>query len=133
MLEDLLIAPDKPLRVIIAGSRNYPGGALGVERAVKASGFHIDTVIVGGARGADMAGERWAHFNGITTMVFPAKWWSTHGKKAGMIRNAEMARNADALIALWDGNSRGTLDMIKRMAKKPTCIYWEKSWDANPE
>lgn len=132
MLEDLLIAPDKPLRVIIAGSRNYPGGALGVERAVKAAGFHIDTVIVGGARGADMAGERWAHFNDIPVEVFQADW-DTHGKKAGMIRNAEMARNADALIALWDGKSRGTLDMIKRMAKKPTCIYWEKSWDANPE
>ena len=29
-----------------------------------------------------------------------------------MIRNAEMARASDALIAFWDGKSRGTVHMI---------------------
>ena len=135
MMEDFLIAPNKPLCVIIAGSRNYPfidyinGGADGVARAVAASGLKIGTVISGGARGADAAGEMWAYVNNIPVEVFPADW-DTHGKKAGILRNAEMAKHADALIALWDGKSRGTRDMIERMAKKPTCIYWEKKWDA---
>ena len=34
-----------------------------------------------------------------------------------MIRNEEMAKNADALVAFWDGQSHGTKHMIE-MAKK---------------
>ena len=133
-MEEFLIAPNKPLRVIIAGSCNYPfidyinGGVDGVARAVASSGFEIAAVISGGARGADAAGETWAYANRIPVEVFPANW-NEYGKKAGPIRNQQMADVADALIALWDGKSRGTRDMIKRMAKKPTIIYWESKWD----
>ena len=42
---------------------------------------------------------------------FPADW-ERHGKAAGYIRNREMAQNADALVAFWDGESRGTKSMI---------------------
>lgn len=38
--------------------------------------------------------------------------WDKHGKSAGYKRNEEMARNADALIAFWDGKSKGTKHMI---------------------
>ena len=44
-------------------------------------------------------------------MEFPADW-DKHGKSAGYKRNLEMAENADALIAFWDGESRGTKHMI---------------------
>lgn len=128
----MIVAPSRPLRVIIAGSRGYRGGALGIERAVKAAGFNIGTVISGAARGADLAGERWAEANEIFCERYPADW-TKYGKRAGFLRNKQMAETADALIALWDGKSRGTLDMIQRMAKKLTCIYWENSWDAEPE
>ena len=47
---------------------------------------------------------------------FPADW-DKYGKAAGYKRNGEMARNADALIAFWDGKSRGTKHMID-LAKK---------------
>lgn len=123
-----LEAPKGPMRVIIAGSRGYKGGALGVERAVKASGFDIAAVISGAARGADIAGERWAEANGIPCELHPADW-DKHGKRAGFIRNQQMAEVADALIAIWDGESRGTADMIRRMKDKPTIVYWEGSWD----
>ena len=123
-----LKAPKGPVRVIIAGSRSYPGGYEGVHRAVMASGFLVATVISGVARGADLEGERWARSHGLPIEYYPANW-KKHGKKAGMIRNQQMADVADALIALWDGKSRGTRDMIERMAKKPTIIYWESKWD----
>jgi predicted Rossmann fold nucleotide-binding protein DprA/Smf involved in DNA uptake len=42
---------------------------------------------------------------------FPADW-NKHGRGAGMIRNRLMAHNADALIAVWDGVSSGTDNMI---------------------
>lgn len=117
-----------PLRVIIAGSRSYPGWIDGVDRAVKASGFEIVAVISGEARGADAAGGMWACVNNIPVEGYPADW-DKHGRKAGPIRNQQMADAADALIALWDGKSRGTRDMINRMRNKPTFVYWENNWN----
>jgi hypothetical protein len=35
-----------------------------------------------------------------------------------MLRNYRMADNADALIAFWDGTSRGTANMINIARKK---------------
>ena len=49
---------------------------------------------------------------GLNIELHPADW-HRHGRAAGPIRNAEMAAEADALIAFWDGQSRGTANMIK--------------------
>ena len=43
--------------------------------------------------------------------VFPADW-DKYGKRAGYLRNVQMAEYADALLAFWDGESRGTKNMI---------------------
>lgn len=103
------------MRVIVAGSRHYDqktAEAL-VVQAVEQCGFSdsIAEVIHGGARGIDAAANvlksRWP------VTVFPADW-DRHGKAAGPIRNTEMAKAADALIAIWDGQSRGTADMIQK-------------------
>ena len=40
-----------------------------------------------------------------------------HDKAAGPIRNRQMAEYADYLIAFWDGESRGTRNMIETMKK----------------
>lgn len=58
-------------------------------------------------------GELWAKKHGIPVAPFPADW-NKFGKRAGAIRNADMAMYADALVAVWDGKSRGTRDMIKK-------------------
>lgn len=96
-------------------------------RAVAASGLNIGTVICGCARGADTSGEWWANQNRIPVEFYSAEW-KAHGRGAGIIRNQKMAEVADALIALWDGYSTGTRDMIERMADKPTFVYWEEVW-----
>ena len=49
--------------------------------------------------------------NNISLMCFPADW-NKYGKRAGYIRNEQMAKEADALIAFWDGKSKGTKHMI---------------------
>ena len=74
------------------------------------------TIVCGEARGADSLGKRLAYEKGWKVLSFPADW-DKHGKAAGYKRNDEMARNADALIAFWDGKSRGTKHMID-LAKK---------------
>ena len=72
--------------------------------------------VSGEARGADSLGKRLAYENEWEVLSFPADW-DKYGKTAGYKRNDEMARNADALIAFWDGKSRGTKHMID-LAKK---------------
>jgi hypothetical protein len=56
-------------------------------------------------------GEDWARRNDKLLLFYPANW-NLYGKRAGPIRNAQMAQEADALIALWDGVSPGTRGMI---------------------
>lgn len=74
------------------------------------------TIISGKALGADLLGERFASKYGFEILEFPADW-DSHGKAAGPIRNAEMAKNATHCICFWDGSSRGTKNMIENCKK----------------
>lgn len=73
-------------------------------------------IVSGTARGADRLGERFAHEFGCKLKQFPADW--SKGRQAGMLRNIEMGNYADALVAFWDGKSRGTKFMIDYAKKK---------------
>jgi hypothetical protein len=98
------------MKTIIAGSRE--GVTLdAVEKAVADCGWKITSVVSGTARGADRLGEEYAGKNNIPVHRFPANW-EKHGKSAGVKRNTEMASNSEALVAVWDGKSRGTKHMI---------------------
>lgn len=98
------------MRVIIAGSRDITDYEF-VKFAIRCSGFKITEVVSGCATGVDRLGERWAAENDVAVMRFPADW-KTHGKAAGAIRNRRMAEYGAALIAVHDGSSRGTQNMI---------------------
>lgn len=108
-------------RVIIAGGRDIHDYDKVVE-AIEESGFRIDVVVSGGAKGVDALGERYAEENDLNLAIFRADW-QTHGRAAGPIRNRKMAENADALIAIWDGKSRGTKNMIETAQKKGLMVY----------
>lgn len=109
------------MRTIIAGSRGVTDYAE-VLKAVTQTPWRPTAILSGTARGADRLGERWARENGIPIEKFPANW-DAFGKRAGYLRNAEMAQNADALIALWDGRSRGTKHMIDLAEKAGLRIH----------
>lgn len=71
-------------------------------------------IVHGNARGADRIAHQESQKHGLLVEVHPAMW-GAYGKRAGPIRNAEMARSgADLCIAFWDGESVGTLDMIEK-------------------
>ena len=115
------------MKTIIAGSRDLPGDEefiWYVADAITRSGWKKDIteVVSGGARGIDLAGEMYAKEAGYLVKRFPADW-ATHGKAAGLLRNSGMAKYADALIAIWDGRSRGTAHMIKEMEKQGKRIF----------
>lgn len=104
------------MRVVIAGSRDLTDDRL-VEEAVRLSGFTVTTVISGTARGVDKLGERWAEGYGVPVERFPADW-GRYGRAAGYRRNQAMVEAAakapegGAVIAVWDGVSRGTRHTI---------------------
>ena len=101
-------------RVIIAGTRTYDDyETLKAYADYKLSRIEEDIEIVSGsARGADALGERYAKEKGYSVKRFPAEW-ERYGKRAGPRRNEAMAEYADALLAYWDGESRGTKNMIE--------------------
>ena len=112
-------------RVIIAGTRDFSDYQLLRDKCdaiLSAKRQDSNIIIVSGtARGADRLGERYAKERGFQLRQFPADWLNDE-KKAGPIRNAKMADNADALIAFWDGESRGTKNMIETAKRKGLVI-----------
>lgn len=109
------------MKVIIAGSRK--GATLfDVEEAMDVPDLVPTEVVSGGARGVDTLGEQWAKDKGVPVVRFLADWDS--GKRhAGHLRNQKMADYADALVAVWDGQSRGTRDMVERALRKGMSVY----------
>ena len=111
------------MKVIIAGSReinNYPL----VEKYCNYYTKNYENIIVvsGTCRGADTLGEQWAKSKGYPVVRFLPNW--NLGKKAGPLRNKEMAEFSDALILFWDGKSKGSADML-RQAKEHNLLIRE--------
>lgn len=109
------------MRVIIAGSRTITDRSL-LERAIAESGFNITEIVEGAARGVDTMGFDYGWANKIPVRAIPANW-KKHGRAAGVRRNIEMAEYADALIAIWDGVSRGTMNMIDEAKKRGLKVF----------
>jgi hypothetical protein len=116
------------MKVIIAGSRTITHYNDNFKKELKNRPFLITEVVSGTAKGVDTLGEMFAYEIEVPVKQFKPDW-NTHGKKAGHLRNAEMAKYADALIAVWDGESKGTKNMIETMFKerKPVYVIFETS------
>jgi glycerophosphoryl diester phosphodiesterase len=103
------------MKTIVAGSRTI-GEFMVVNYALQQCPWTISEIVSGRARGVDSLGEEWANRNRVPVKFFPADW-DRFGRSAGYRRNAEMAEYADALVAVWDGESKGTghmIDLAKR-------------------
>lgn len=115
----------KELRVIIAGSRDFDDFPKLMDSCTdilfkiteKRNDLYKIRIVSGTARGADRLGEQYAKVAKYEVSRFPADWDGL-GKRAGYVRNAEMAKyavtdgNYGVLIAFWDGKSKGTKHMI---------------------
>jgi hypothetical protein len=105
-------------RVIVCGSRHWHdrkiiAGTLN-ELVLERGWCFPDPIIVhGDARGADRLAADEAGKAGMLVEAHPARW-DVLGKRAGLIRNTEMAsQGADLCVAFWDGRSSGTAHMIR--------------------
>lgn len=108
-------------KVIIAGSRTISDMSL-LEEAIAESGFNVELVINGTAKGADKLGKEYADEHDLSVASFPADWdvFKAAGVMhlAGSVRNEEMAVVANKAIVLWDGESTGSKNMIDIMKKR---------------
>jgi predicted Rossmann fold nucleotide-binding protein DprA/Smf involved in DNA uptake len=111
------------MRVTVCGSRSIGDIDL-VKYLISNSEFEITEVIEGGAHGVDTIAGEWARERNIPVTVVEPDW--SIGLYAGPKRNEQMVRMSDAVIAIWDGKSRGTASTIEYAKKygKPIKI-WE--------
>lgn len=116
----------KEFKLIVAGSRDFTDYQLLHDCVIELANTEYRKLAVslvsGMARGADAMAVRLAKDYGIQLYEFPANW-NLYGKSAGYIRNSDMAKFSDGLIAFWDGASRGTKNMIETMMKQGKPVH----------
>ena len=108
------------MRIAIVGSRGFR--ELYRVRAFVSELPEGTTVISGEAPGVDREAKRAALARGLPYEGYPADW-ETHGLKAGFLRNRVLVEKAEAVVAFWDGSSRGTkhsIDLARKAGKKVT-------------
>lgn len=101
-------------RVLVCGGRRYSDVRAVNEWLDWLHGKDPITLLInGGASGADTLGKMWAESRGVPVVTEYALW-TTHGRKAGPIRNQKMLEdhNPDLVVAFPGG--RGTADMVRR-------------------
>jgi hypothetical protein len=111
---------EPPFKLIVAGGRDYTdyehlSRVLFAMADVEFADKEV-SIVSGMARGADRLAVRFAKDNYVDLHEFPADWHQ-YGKRAGFMRNAQMGDFADGLLAFWDGQSKGTAQMISYMKK----------------
>jgi len=130
------------MKVIVAGSRNIDSRIAFYEFLAALDGFEsfgtsiffddsnsISTLVTGMCpTGPDQVPFLFVQWNNklnrgpfIKIKEFPANW-EKYGRAAGPIRNKEMAEYADALILIWDGKSKGSLNMLKNAREQKLII-----------
>jgi hypothetical protein len=131
------------LRVAVVGSRTFKNYDFLCEK-LDALRFMIGDfqVVSGGAQGAGLLAARWANeYKGLPVPeIINAEWTdlsqsgaiiktrrdgTKYDATAGMRRNAILVASVDAVVAFWDGSSKGTRDTLQRayQAHLPTMIW----------
>lgn len=117
------------MKIAIVGSRTFKDYAVledFIGKTIAEKDITIDTVISGGARGADALAERYAEEHNIPLQVFKADW-DTYGRRAGFVRNQQMIESCDVCFVFWDGTSKGTklsIDLCTRHNKPAYICYF---------
>lgn len=90
------------MKLAIIGSRSCP--PIEIEEYLK---YIPDTIVSGGAKGADSYARDFAHKHNLQLIEFLPDY-EKYGRGAPLVRNKLIVEECDCLIAFWDGKSRGT-------------------------
>jgi hypothetical protein len=97
--------------LLVTGSRSITDEALVVyalEQTLHDLGGTVARLIHGGAAGVDTLAGKWAERRGIPTSVVRPHFDQGRGNRAYLERDAAMVDMATHVVAIWDGQSRGT-------------------------
>jgi cell division ATPase FtsA len=105
----------------VVGSRGFKRPDL-VHKAIQTFGQCI--VVTGGASGVDTYAELAARDLKFRPVRVIKPLWDMHGRAAGLIRNTEIIKESNYVMAFWDNVSRGTFDSITkaRQYRKPLLL-----------
>lgn len=76
----------------------------------------VDVIISGGADGIDRLAEQYADLHRLSKYILRPRY-DLYGRAAPLKRNEQMVAISDAVLIIWDGNSKGTQYTLK-YAKK---------------
>ena len=111
------------VKVAVIGSRTFHPGNIDVFLPEG-----TDTIISGGALGADQAGQEAARRNGLKLIIYYPDY-KRYGRGAPLKRNAHIINEVDLVLAFWDTQSRGTqaaLELAEKAGKAVRIITKEE-------
>lgn len=119
--------------LIISGSRGFHTDEYldKLDEAIRLSGFKPTRIIHGdNMQSVDRLARKWAKFHNIPDEGIAADWNEANRLgipvgAMGPIRNGKLEKKGQALVAMWNGETPGTKDMIDkiRRAGKPGFVY----------
>ena len=106
------------MRLAIIGSRT-----LSIKNIGQYLPQGVTEIVSGGARGIDTAAAEYAKANGFVFTEFSPDY-AQFKKSAPLKRNLKIAQYADAVLAFWDGISKGTMQTMTLVKKlnKPNAV-----------
>lgn len=94
------------MKLAVVGSRN-----LNIQNLECYLPEGITEIISGGAKGIDTCAKEYALANGMALTEFLPEY-EKYGRAAPLKRNLRILAYADAVVAFWDGKSKGTKYVI---------------------
>ena len=98
------------MKIAVVGSRSVTVSDIGKYIS------NAEEIVSGGAVGVDCCAAKYAKEHGIRLTEFVPQY-ERYGRAAPIVRNKEIVDYSDKIIAFWDGNSKGTLSVIKYAQK----------------
>ena len=123
------------MKVAVIGSRNLVVQDLGIYLPEETM-----EIVSGGAKGVDQLAFQIAQQQGLPCVELLPDY-GRYGRGAPLIRDREIVREADLVLAVWDGASRGTRYVMEQCRKTHTPVrvyrpngtpYLPMEWQEDP-
>lgn len=107
----------KKYRLAVIGSRGYTDKER-VFKILNANKHQIKLIVSGGCKNsADELAHEWCKETGVPILIFYAAWHDPEtgllDKASGFRRNWHIIKQADVILAFWNGTSKGTKHSIE--------------------
>lgn len=99
------------MKLLIVGSRSIKDFDMG-----KYIPKDTSLIISGGADGIDALAEKYADEHKLSKLILRPRY-DLYGKSAPLKRNEQMVDEADSVLVIWDGISKGTMFTINYSKK----------------